>query len=44
LITSEDKNVTAEQMVKEFGIELLDDYFNRSRKYRVEKGIDEATK
>ena len=31
MITSEDKNVSAAQMVKEFDIELLDDYFNRSR-------------
>jgi predicted amidohydrolase len=31
MITSEDENVSAAQMVKEFDIELLDDYFNRSR-------------
>ena len=31
LITSEDERVTAEDMVREFGIELLDDYFARSR-------------
>lgn len=39
LVTSEDKNITADQMIKEFGIELLDDYFNRSRKFRQETGI-----
>ncbi|MEP7256859.1 MAG: carbon-nitrogen hydrolase family protein [Flavitalea sp.] len=32
LITSNHPTVSAEAMVKEFGIELLDDYFNRSRK------------
>lgn len=31
LITSEDERISAEEMVKEFGIELLDDYFARSR-------------
>ena len=34
MITSEDKNVSAAQMVKEFDIELLDDYFNRSREVK----------
>jgi len=32
LITSEDKILSANQMIKEFDIELLDDYFTRSRK------------
>lgn len=31
LITSEHERITAEEMVREFGIELLDDYFSRSR-------------
>lgn len=34
LVTSEDKNVTVDKMIKEFEIELLDDYFNRSRGFR----------
>jgi hypothetical protein len=37
LVTSEDKNVTADQMIKEFGIELLDDYLNRARDFRLKK-------
>ncbi len=38
LISSEDKNIPVEQMIKEFEIELLDDYLDRSRKYRLESG------
>jgi hypothetical protein len=38
LITSENSKVTAEQMVKEFGIEMLDDYLNRARDFRLKKG------
>lgn len=34
MITSEDEDVSAAQMIKEFDIELLDDYFNRSRAVR----------
>jgi len=34
MITSEDKNVSAAQMVTEFDIELLDTYFDRSRMFR----------
>ncbi len=34
LITSEDESVSAADMVKEFDIELLDDYLNRSRGVR----------
>ena len=34
LITSEDDNVKADQMVKKFDIELLDDFFDRSRAAR----------
>lgn len=34
LITSEDKAISAQQMVKEFDIELLDTYFDRSRAFR----------
>ncbi len=36
MITSEDEMVSAADMVKEFDIELLDDYFNRSRAVRKE--------
>jgi predicted amidohydrolase len=36
LITSESKKVTADQMIKEFNIEKLDDYFDRSRVIRLE--------
>jgi hypothetical protein len=38
LITSEHKNISAEEMIKEFNIELLDDYFNRSREVRLKSG------
>jgi hypothetical protein len=34
MITSEDKSISALQMVKEFDIELLDTYFDRSRMFR----------
>ena len=34
LITSRHKNISASEMAKEFGIELLDDYLNRSRAIR----------
>lgn len=37
LITSEHKDISAEQMIKEFDIELLDDYFNRSRAVRTKQ-------
>ncbi len=36
MISSEDETVSAADMVKEFDIELLDDYFNRSRAVRKE--------
>jgi len=35
LITSEHDQISAADMVKEFGIELLDDYFDRSRQTRL---------
>ncbi|MCK0136063.1 carbon-nitrogen hydrolase family protein [Arenibacter sp. S6351L] len=35
LISSEKKDISANQMIREFDIELLDDYFNRSRNYRL---------
>jgi len=35
LITSEHENVSAKEMVEEFDMELLDDYFERSRQYRL---------
>ena len=39
LVASEEKNVTVGQMIKEFDLELLDDYLNRSREFRIEKGL-----
>ncbi|MBL7735367.1 MAG: carbon-nitrogen hydrolase family protein [Chitinophagaceae bacterium] len=36
LITSQNNNVNIAQMVKEFKIELLDDYFERARKFRLQ--------
>ncbi len=38
LISSEHKNISAEEMIEEFGIELLDDYFARSRNFRHNPG------
>ena len=35
LVTSEDKSTTADQMIKEFKIEKLDDYLNRAREFRL---------
>jgi len=37
MITSEKDGVTADDMVKEFNIELVDDYFNRSRELRYKQ-------
>jgi hypothetical protein len=34
LVTSADKKITAQQMIEESGIELLDDYLNRAREFR----------
>ena len=34
MITSEDENISANEMINEFDIELLDDYFKRSRDFR----------
>ena len=34
LITSEHENISADEMAKEFDIELIDSYFNRSREIR----------
>jgi len=34
MVASEDKNITTDQMIREFDIELLDDYFNRAVGYR----------
>jgi len=34
LVTSNDSKVTSDQMIKEFGIEILDDYLNRAREFR----------
>ena len=36
LLSSQVKDRTIDQMVKEFDIELIDDYFNRSRKVRLD--------
>ncbi|HBL73885.1 MAG: hypothetical protein A2W90_14360 [Bacteroidetes bacterium GWF2_42_66] len=38
LVSSEAKDVTVIQMLKEFEIELLDDYFDRSREVRLKTG------
>jgi len=38
LITSENRMITAEEMVKEFEIEMLDDYLNRAREFRMNDG------
>ncbi len=38
MIISESDSVSAEDMVKEFDIELLDHYFDRSRTFRLQKG------
>lgn len=38
LVTSEDKNVTVAQMIREFDLELLDDYLNRARDFRLKEG------
>ena len=35
LVASEDKNITADQMIAEFKLELLDDYLNRARNFRL---------
>jgi hypothetical protein len=39
LLASEDEHISVDQMIKEFGIELLDDYLNRSRDFRQREGI-----
>ena len=38
LISSENPNVTAGEMVKEYGIEMLDDYLERARQFRLSEG------
>jgi hypothetical protein len=38
LLTSEHENVSVRQMIKEFNIELLDDYFSRVRNVRFLEG------
>lgn len=37
MITSEKDGVSADEMVKEFNMELLDEYFNRSRQVRLKQ-------
>jgi predicted amidohydrolase len=37
MITSEKDGVSADDMIKEFNIELVDEYFNRSRQHRIEQ-------
>ena len=39
LVSSESEKLTVLQMLKEFDIELLDDYFNRSREVRLKTGL-----
>ena len=39
LVTSEDSKTTVDGMIKEFGIETLDDYLNRAREFRRSNGI-----
>jgi hypothetical protein len=38
IVTSENRNVTVEQMIEEFNIELFDDYLDRARQFRLEEG------
>ena len=38
LVSSEDENITVDQMIREFDIEGIDHYFNRSRQFRLEPG------
>jgi hypothetical protein len=38
LVTSEESKITADGMIKEFGIERLDDYLNRAREFRQNNG------
>ena len=38
LVTSEESKITADGMIKEFGIEILDDYLNRAREFRLSNG------
>jgi len=38
MITSEHESISANEMIREFDIELLDDYLNRSRKVRKQPG------
>jgi predicted amidohydrolase len=38
LISSENPSVTAADMVREFRIEMLDDYLNRARSFRLKEG------
>ncbi len=35
LVASEDKNITTDEMIAEFKLELLDDYLNRARNFRL---------
>ena len=38
LVTSEESKITADGMIKEFGIEPLDEYLNRAREFRQSNG------
>lgn len=38
LITSEDSRVSVDQMIREFGIERLDEYLSRAREFRLMEG------
>jgi hypothetical protein len=37
LVSSNNDKITVDQMIKEFNIELLDDYLNRAREFRNRK-------
>ena len=38
LVSSEDENITIDQMITEFDIEQINHYFDRSRQFRQERG------
>ena len=44
MITSEHDSISADRMIDEFDIQLLDDYFNQSRAVREQKLIKAPAK
>ena len=38
LLTSEHEDISADEMIREFNIELLDDYLERARAFRLKFG------